>query len=251
MSSTTAIAPKKRLGDRLLEAGLINQHQLELALREQKRTGRLIGRVLHELGFVTEQAIASFLAQDAQTPTVDLASLEVDPAVVGLLPLDMCRDECVLPCRVDGDVLTLVMADPFNVVAIDRVEQITRMKVEVLNAPKPDILEKLASLNDREGSLDQTIDELMKISGRTSADDTTAPMIRAIEQIIAAAVRAVTSLGTIISTSASPRQRPPPLPRNAMLFSPPALAAASACTMFALLPLVESTASTSPARPCA
>lgn len=168
---------------------MINQHQLELALREQKRTGRLIGRVLHELGFVTEQAIASFLAQDAQTPTVDLSSLEVDPAVVGLLPVDMCRDECVLPCRVDGDVLTLVMADPFNVVAIDRVEQITRMKVEVLNAPKPDILEKLASLNDREGSLDQTIDELMKISGRSSADDATAPMIRAIEQIIAAAVR--------------------------------------------------------------
>lgn len=189
MSSTSAIVPKKRLGDRLLEAGLINKHQLELALREQKRTGRLIGRVLHELGFVTEQAIASFLAQDSQTPTVDLSSLEVDPAAVGLLPLDLCREEGVIPCRIDGDVLILVMADPFNVVAIDRVEQITRMKVEVLNAPKPDILEKLASLHEREGSLDQTIDELMKISGRTSGDDNTAPMIRAVEQIIAAAVR--------------------------------------------------------------
>ena len=91
MPSAPAPAPTKRLGDRLLEAGLINRHQLELALREQKRTGRLIGAVLHELGFVTEQDIASFLAQDAQTPTVDLAKLAIDPGVVGLLPYDFCR----------------------------------------------------------------------------------------------------------------------------------------------------------------
>jgi len=47
-------APTKRLGDRLLDAGLINCHQLELALREQKRSGNLIGAVLRDLGFVTE-----------------------------------------------------------------------------------------------------------------------------------------------------------------------------------------------------
>jgi type IV pilus assembly protein PilB len=182
------LAPAKRLGDRLLEAGLITPHQLELALREQKRTGRMIGAVLHQLGFVTEQDIASFLAQDSQTPTVNIQKLEIDPALVDLVPYDYCKEAVLLPCRREGDVLTLVMADPFNVVAIDRVEQITRLKVEVLNAPKPDILEKLSALHDREGSLDQTIDELMKISGR-KGDDNTAPMIRAVGQIIAAAVR--------------------------------------------------------------
>ena len=85
------------------------------------------------------------------------------------------------------------MSDPFNVIAIDRAEQITRLKVEVLSAPKPDILEKLSAIHDREGSLDQTIDELMKISSRKGGDDTTAPMIRAVEQIIAAAVRKAAS----------------------------------------------------------
>jgi type IV pilus assembly protein PilB len=189
MPSATPPAPTKRLGDRLLEAGLINRHQLELALREQKRTGRLIGAVLHELGFVSEQDIASFLAQDAQTPTVDLSKLVIEPAVAGLLPFEFCRDAALLPCRRESDTLTVVMADPFNVVAIDRVEQLTRLKVEVLNAPKPDILEKLASAYDREGSIDQTIDELMKISQRRGGDETAAPMIRAVEQIIGAAVR--------------------------------------------------------------
>ena len=188
MSTVTPPAPPKRLGDRLLEAGLISPHQLELALREQKRTGKLIGAVLQTLGFVTEQDIAAFLAQDAQTPTVNIGKLEIAPEIVALVPYDFCKEAVIIPCRRDGDTLTVVMADPFNVVAIDRVEQLTRLKVEVLTAPKPDILEKLSAVHDREGSLDQTIDELMKISGR-KGDDNTAPMIRAVEQIIAAAVR--------------------------------------------------------------
>ena len=189
----TPPAPPKRLGDRLLEAGLISPHQLELSLREQKRTGKMIGAVLQQLGFVTEQDIAAFLSQDAQTPTVNVLKLEIAAEVIALIPYDYCKEAVLIPCRREGDVLTVVMADPFNVVAIDRVEQLTRLKVEVLNAPKPDILEKLSAVHDREGSLDQTIDELMKISGRKGGDETTAPMIRAVEQIIAAAVRKAAS----------------------------------------------------------
>jgi type IV pilus assembly protein PilB len=189
MANATPSAPTKRLGDRLLDAGLINRHQLDLALREQKRSGRLIGTVLHELGFVSEQDIASFLAQDAQAPTIDVSGIAIEDGIAGLLPYEFCREAAVLPCGRVGDTLTIVMADPFDVVAIDRVEQITRLKVEVLNAPKPDILEKLATLHEREGSIDQTIDELMKIAQRKSGEETTAPMIRAVEQIIGAAVR--------------------------------------------------------------
>ncbi len=187
----TAIPPAapKRLGDRLLAAGLISSHQLELALREQKRTGKLIGAVLQQLGFANEQDIASFLAQDAQTPTVDVSTLEIAPDVIGLVPYDFCKEAGLIPCRRTEDTLTLVMADPFNVMAIDRIEQTTRLRVEVLNAPRPDILDKLSTVNDREGSIDQTIDELMKIGDRRTGDDTTAPMMRAIEQIVGAAVR--------------------------------------------------------------
>jgi len=189
MSTAAPSAPPKRLGDRLTEAGLITPHQLELALREQKRTGRMIGAVLHELGFVSEQAIATFLAQDAQTPLVNVAALEIEPDVAALLPYDFCKQAVVLPTRRTADAVTLVMADPFDVVSIDRVEQMTQLRVEVLNAPRPDILEKLASVHEREGSLDQTIDELMKIGAQNQPDDATAPMIRAVEQILAAAVR--------------------------------------------------------------
>ena len=189
MAIITPEPPSKRLGDRLLAAGLISSHQLELALREQKRTDKRIGTVLHELGFATEQDIASFLAQDAQTPTVDVLKLEIAADVIGLIPYDFCREQCIIPYQRSDDTLKLVMADPFDVVAIDHVEQLTRLRVEVLSASRLDILDKLSAVNDREGSIDHTIDELMKIGGRKGGEETTAPMMRAIEQIIGAAVR--------------------------------------------------------------
>jgi type IV pilus assembly protein PilB len=189
MASPTPEPPVKRLGDRLLEAGLLTSHQLELALREQKRTGNMLGEVLIALGFVTEQAIAAFFARDAQTPTVDVALLEIASDVVDLIPYEFCKESGLIPVRRSSDQITVVMADPFNVVAIDYIEQLTHLKVEVLSAPRPDILEKLSAVNDRAGSIDQTIDELMQISGRKTGDETAAPMIRAIELIIGAAVR--------------------------------------------------------------
>jgi type IV pilus assembly protein PilB len=181
--------PTKRLGDRLLDASLISPNQLELALREQKRTGKLIGTVLQDLGFITGEDLSAFLAKDAQTPTVDLAKVVFDPEVIGLVPFAYCKEAGLIPIARTADTLTLVMADPFNVVAIDRVEQLTNLRVEVLNAPLPDILEKLSAAHDRAGSLDQTIDELMAINVRSGGDDTAAPMVRAIDQLIAAAVR--------------------------------------------------------------
>ena len=186
---TSPPAPPQRLGDRLLAAGFINPHQLELALREQRRTGRLIGDALHELGFVSQEEIATFLAQDSQSSLVEVADLEVEPEAIRLLPYEFCKERGLLPCRRSEDTLTVVMGDPFNVVAIDQIERLTRLKIEVLNAPRADILERLGTVYDREDSLGQTIDELMKISGRKGGDETAAPVTRAIEQIVTAAVR--------------------------------------------------------------
>jgi type IV pilus assembly protein PilB len=148
-----------------------------------------MGAVIQKLGLATEEDIALFLAQDSQTPTIDVSKIETVQETIALVPYEFCKEAAIIPYRHTHDTLTLIMADPFDVVAIDRVEQLTRLKVDVLTAPKPNILEKLASCHEREGSLDETIDELMKINEHKRGDDTTAPIIRAIEQIIGAAVR--------------------------------------------------------------
>ena len=179
----------KRLGDRLLDCGLITHQQLELALREQKRTGDLIGVTLQELGFVKEQDIAAFLAQDAQTEVIDILEAEIDPNLSSLIPYDLAKQFIIIPFRQDGDTLSLAMSDPFNVIAIDTVEQLTHLKIRVLTAAAPQILERLVSLYEEGNLLDQTINELMRIDGEGGDTDDTAPMIRFVDEILFQAVK--------------------------------------------------------------
>ena len=75
-----------RLGDWLLDSGYISPSQLDLALREQKRKGQLLGEALVDLGFVTQQTLASFLAQKTQTERVELARLVILPEIIRRVP---------------------------------------------------------------------------------------------------------------------------------------------------------------------
>ncbi|HXA92483.1 MAG TPA: hypothetical protein VNU73_04480, partial [Steroidobacteraceae bacterium] len=74
-----------RVGELLLEQQLVTQEQLTIALAEQKRTGRKLGRVLTDLGYVSEQAFHEALARHLQIPFVDVRQLQLVPATVRLL----------------------------------------------------------------------------------------------------------------------------------------------------------------------
>jgi len=80
-----------RLGDWLLEQGHVNNTQLELALREQKRKGKLLGETLVELGFVTEEVLSRFLAQKTQTESVSLDRIAIPPDLARLVPESLAR----------------------------------------------------------------------------------------------------------------------------------------------------------------
>ena len=75
----------KPLGTRLLEAGLISEAQLDLALREQRRQGKLLGEVLVELGFVSAEVITSSVASEARTDVVDVLRTVIDDDVLKLV----------------------------------------------------------------------------------------------------------------------------------------------------------------------
>ena len=80
-----------RLGDWLLDRGLVTQTQLDLALREQKRKGWLLGEALAQLGFVTQETLSQFLAQKTQTESVNLAAIIIPPEMVKLVPEQLAR----------------------------------------------------------------------------------------------------------------------------------------------------------------
>lgn len=179
-----------RLGDWLLDSGHLSQTQLDLALREQKRRGGMLGETLVELGFVSPQILASFLAQKTQTEQVDLAHLEIPPEIVRLIPEALARTHSAIPIGFDGSVLTVAIADPLNVIAFDAIEQATRQRVHFVAAIEGDIHAAI----DRHYTSGQTVEELVedllrlgseKLATTTEQD---APMIRLVDRIIAQAV---------------------------------------------------------------
>jgi len=180
---------RKPLGKRLLEAGLLNEMQLNEALRAQKRNGALFGDTLVELGFVTAEVLSNLLAQDAGTSTVNVLDTVPDEAAVQLIPYEMARRLRVMPLTIKDNILTVVMADTFDIVAVDALEKKSGMRVHIVGASEDDILDTLERQYAQSGSIEETADLLMQ---RDSAvdDGDESPMIRLVNQIIAQAINA-------------------------------------------------------------
>ena len=92
-----ASSQSPRLGDWLLNEGHVSQTQLDLALREQKRKGGLLGEVLIELGFVEEQLLASFLASKTKGDQITLGIRTIPPEVIRLVPQTLARRFTAIP----------------------------------------------------------------------------------------------------------------------------------------------------------
>jgi len=115
----------------LIERGFINHEQLIIALEEQKKQGGLIGEVLVKLKFATERDIAQALTSQYGFPYLPLSNYEIDPEVLGTLEEDICRKFGLIPIDKIGKSLTLAMANPLNIQAIEDVESITGCTVQV------------------------------------------------------------------------------------------------------------------------
>jgi len=120
----------KRIGELLLERGVITNTKLEEALAYQKEHGGLLGQVLIRLGFTTEEEIALVLTAQYGFPYLPLASYEIDGGLTTLVPEKVARHYCLIPIDRIGNALTLVMADPSNVKAIQEIEFMTKCVVQ-------------------------------------------------------------------------------------------------------------------------
>src|SRR5216117_3024524 len=129
LRTATAAATSDKLGEILLREGLITQDQLKKALLEQKNTGMRLGYTLVKLGFVEETEISKMLARQYRMPAVDLSRFEVDAKILKLIPPDIATKHTVLPLKREGRTLTVAIADPNNVTAIEDIKFITRCDV--------------------------------------------------------------------------------------------------------------------------
>lgn len=140
-----------RLGEMLVRANLITPEQLDDALALQKTTDGRIGSILVKLGYVSEEAIASFLGRQYGVPSVDLSKTTVNPAILALIPAEVARKHLLIPLSQSGSILTVAMADPSDIVAIDEVRFITGHNIQPMVAPDASIRNALNRYYDTAG----------------------------------------------------------------------------------------------------
>ena len=123
---------RKLLGEILIDEGLISEEQLKAGLEKQKREkGLKIGEALVALGVVTEEDVAKAIWQQRQIPYVDLDSYALDPNVIELVPEKVARAYTALPLFKIGNALTVAMADPLNLIAVDDLRTKTGCEIEI------------------------------------------------------------------------------------------------------------------------
>jgi len=140
-----------RLGDRLVAEGLITAEQLERALSEQKGTRDKLGSILVRMNFLSEEKLLSFLTRQYSVPSVNLSQLEIDTDVLRLVPSALAERLQVLPVKREGNVLTLAMADPTNVLALDDVAFRTNLQIQPVVASELSIRQAIERLYGSNG----------------------------------------------------------------------------------------------------
>ncbi|SPP99670.1 Type IV pilus assembly protein TapB [Candidatus Sulfobium mesophilum] len=129
-----------KLGQLLVASSIISEEQLKQALGIQKKEGGRLGTNLVRLGFVTEDKLVAFLSKQFGVPAINLGEYKIDGAVLKLIPSDMAKKYLIMPVARVGATLTVAMADPSNVFAIDDVKFMTGYNVEVVVSSESSII---------------------------------------------------------------------------------------------------------------
>lgn len=137
---------KRRLVDILVEGKHITEKQLEKALQIQKQTGKEIRDILVKEKFITEHTLLSILSKELYIPYLDLARFKIDPRVLSLVPGKISLQYKMVPVSLIGTTLTMAMADPLNIFAIDDLQVFTGYKIEPVIASEQEIMNAILSL---------------------------------------------------------------------------------------------------------
>lgn len=133
-----------KIGDMLVQAGVLTNEQLEEALKYQVIYGGKIGTNLIELGYIDESTIASFLSKKLGIPYVDFSSLaDLSDDIIHLLPKSIVEKYRVVPVSLEKNRLTMAMSDPTDLNAIDEIAFMTNYSIKPVVTPEVDIVRAL------------------------------------------------------------------------------------------------------------
>ena len=134
---------KVRLGEILVQQKLLSEEQLQFSLGEQKRTGRKLGRVFIENGFVTEEQISGALAKQLNIPYINLKFYNVNPEVVRQLPETQARRFRAIALEERSGSLLIGMADPTDLFAYDEISRSVKRNIELAVVNEGELLQSI------------------------------------------------------------------------------------------------------------
>ncbi|MEK8029507.1 GspE/PulE family protein [Ideonella sp. DXS29W] len=189
-----------RLGDLLIQEQLISSEQLDKALVEQKQSGRKLGRIFIDSGFVTEVQIAKAVARQLRAPFVDLTSRVIRPEIARLLPEGQARRMRALPLEETASGLRVAMADPTDVAAWDELNRLLKREIDLAVAAESQLLAALdRSYHSTEeiaghaqalqADLANVTEEFGDLLGLSTASTEDAPVVRLLHSVFEEALR--------------------------------------------------------------
>jgi type IV pilus assembly protein PilB len=129
------------IGEIAIKEKLITSQQCQQATSEQKVKGGSIGANLVRMGMVKEDDLLSCLSRYYKVPSVKISNMQIDTKVIGLVPASMAKKHLIIPISRVGAKLTIAMADPNNILAVDEIKFITSFNVEPVVASDYDIID--------------------------------------------------------------------------------------------------------------
>ena len=186
---------KIRLGDLLVQNGIITAAQLDMALTQQRGSGRKLGQELIAQHLVTEEALLNFLARQLHLERIDLSRQALDPQLVSRLPESLARRYRAIPLRDQGERYVVGMADPTDVPALDAISRAMGKPVKLALISETELLRVLPQLYgavSKSAELRDALGDTVNTSApppllESSAED--APVVRLLNAVFTDAAR--------------------------------------------------------------
>ena len=177
---------RKRLGDLLVESGVITEQQLDYALRNKSRDEKL-GDFLIKENILTEQQLIEVLEFQLGIPHITLNKYAIAPELLQLVPRELAKRANIMPVRRDKNKLLIAMSDPMDYFAIEEVRMATGCQIETSIAAKDDLYRTITKYYDLQASMDAALSEVVANTTEVQQEitDEDSPIVRLVNQIIA------------------------------------------------------------------
>lgn len=176
---------RKRLGDLLVESGLISEEQLNSTLRRKSADEKLGDALLRE-GYITEQQLIEVLEFQLGIPHINIFQYPIDPDVIQLVPKELAKRHYAMPIRRDKNKLLVAMADPMDYFAIEELRMATGYHIEPAIATKDELFRTITKYYDLQESMEEVMGEIAtsETLDETRVTDDDSPVVRLVNQII-------------------------------------------------------------------